>query len=322
MVKKTKSILEKNSRAALPEEYTQTLVELKRQIQEAQIKAISSVNRELLKLYWSVGKIIVDRQKRSGWGSSVIEQLAKDLQNEFPSVKGFSRTNIFRMRAFYLAYEKVPAPPGQFEELPVFSIPWWHNVVLLERVKNNEQRMWYAQKAIECGWSANMLDTWIKSDLYSRQGKAITNFKRTLPAPHSDMVQQSFKDPYLFDFLTLADDHIEQDLEKGLIDHTEKLLLEMGKGFALVGRQYHLEVDEKDYYIDLLFYHVKLKCYVVVELKAREFDPRDAGQINFYLSAVDDLLRDSETSQRLGYFFVKLRKILQQSMLYVILRHQ
>ena len=238
----------------------------------------------------------------------LLKNWPKILQNEFPGLSGFSRTNVFNMRAFYLAYAKVQQAAGQLDEVPFFSIPWWHNVILITKLKDNEQRLWYAQKAVEHGWSRTMLEHWIKSDLYKREGKVITNFKHTLPMPHSDMAQQSFKDPYGFDFLTLKEKHLEQDLEQGLIDNVQKLLLEMGKGFALIGRQYHLEVEGDDYYIDLLFFHVKLKCYVVVELKARAFDPRDVGQLNFYLSAVDDLVREPDHNPTIGLLLCKTKK--------------
>jgi predicted nuclease of restriction endonuclease-like (RecB) superfamily len=212
------------------------------------------------------------------------------------------------MRAFYLAYEKVSQAVTHIEKLPIMQIPWGHNVVLLLTLKDTKERIWYAQKSIEYGWSRSMLETWIKSHLFRREGKAITNFVKTLPSPQSDIAQQSFKDPYIFDFLTLHKNHLEHDLEQGLIDHVQSLLLEMGKGFALVGRQYHLKVDDNDYYIDLLFYHVILKCYVVVELKARAFDPRDVGQLNFYLSAVDDLISKPDDKPTIGLILCKTKK--------------
>jgi len=298
----------KKDRSLEFKEYAQVLVDIKKRVSEAQIKAALAANKELLKLYWDIGQIISEKQKTNGWGSGTIEKLAEDIQKEFPGMTGFSRRNIFRMQAFFLAYTKVSQGVALIAELPVFNIPWGHNVVLITKIKDTEERMWYAKKAIENGWSRSILEMQIESDLYNRQGKAITNFKKTLPAPQSDIVQQTLKDPYIFDFLTLQDEHVEQDLEQGLINNVQKLLLEMGKGFALVGRQYHVEVDEKDYYIDLLFYHTKLKCYVVVELKAREFDPRDAGQINFYLSAVDDLVRDKEDKPTIGLLLCKTKK--------------
>lgn len=178
----------------------------------------------------------------------------------------------------------------------------------MHKIKNQEERFWYAQKAIENGWSRSMLETWIKSKLHLRQGKAITNFKRTLPVPHSDMAQQALKDPYLFDFLTLQEEHFERDFEQGLIDHIQKFLLELGKEFAFVGRQYHLEVDGDDYYLDLLFYHLKLRCYVVIELKSTTFKPEYAGKLNFYLSAVDDLLRHKDDNPTIGLLLCKTKK--------------
>lgn len=212
------------------------------------------------------------------------------------------------MRAFYASYEIVAQPARQLGELPIFNIPWFHNVVLLQKIKNTEERLWYAERAALHGWSRGLLETRIKSGLYKREGKAVTNFQATLPKPHADMAQQALKDPYVFDFLTLHDEHIEHDLEQGLIAHVQKLLLEMGKGFALVARQYHMTVEDEDYYIDLLFYHVQLKCYVVVELKARAFNPRDVGQLNFYLSAVDDLVRGTGDNPTIGLLLCKTKK--------------
>jgi len=209
-------------------DYVQTLQDLKKKIQEIQITATMAVNKELIKLYWYIGKTIVERQKENAWGVNIIERLVKDLQKAFPGLGGFSRTNVFRMKAFFEAYEKVPQAVGLLENLPIFNIPWGHNVILIEKIKNFKLRLWYAQKAIENGWSRNILETWIKSDLYHRQGKAITNFSKTLPSPHSDMAQQSLKDPYLFDFLTLQEEHLERDVEQGLIDHVQKFLLELG----------------------------------------------------------------------------------------------
>lgn len=286
-------------------EYVQTLTELKQRIQEAQIKAAFAVNKELLKLYWSIGKTIAEKQETLGWGTKVIDQLVKDLQKAFPGIQGFSRSNISYMRAFFVNYAIIQQPAGQLEELPIFNIPWFHNVIIFQKIKDPKERLWYAKKSIEYGWSRSMLETWIKSDLYHRDGKAKTNFSKTLPLPQSDMAQQSLKDPYIFDFLTLHKEHLEKDLEDGLISHVEKLLLELGKGFALMGRQHHLIVSDEDYYIDLLFYHTKLKCYVVVELKAQAFNPKDIGQLNFYLSACDDILRDATDNPTIGLLLCK-----------------
>lgn len=305
MIKSTKKIA-----TITDSNYAQAFLHIKKQIQEAQVKAALSVNTELIKLYWSIGKMISEKQKANSWGTKIIEQLARDLQKSFPGIEGFSRTNVFRMRAFFLAYSEVPQAVGQIDLLPFFSIPWGHNAVILEKVKNNDERIWYAQKTIENGWSRSTLEMWIKSDLFHRKGKAVTNFHVTLPMPQSDMAQQALQDPYIFDFLSLHESYQERDIEKGLIYHIQKFLLELGQGFAFIGQQVHLEVDEKDYYIDLLFYHTKLHCYIVVELKAREFDPRDTGQINFYLSAVDATLRTSHDNPTIGLLLCKSKKKL------------
>ncbi len=291
---------EKKQFSVATEEYIEMLLGIKKRVKDAQIKAVLSANKELVRLYWDVGKTILERQNEYGWGAKIIDQIAKDLKSAFPGISGFSRTNIFRMRAFYEAYKKVPQAVGQIEELPFFQIPWGHNVLLLERLKSEEERLWYASKAIEYGWSRSILGSWIKSDLYSREGKAVTNFRQTLSSPNSDMAQQSLKDPYLFDFLTLDKGYRERDVEQGLMNHIEKFLLELGEGFAFVGRQYHLVVGGSDYYLDLLFYHIKLRCYVVIELKAAEFIPEHAGKLNFYLSAVDDLLRREGDNPTIG----------------------
>ena len=196
MPKKTKKIIRK-SEQIIVKDYVQTLAALKKKIQEAQVRAAFAANKELLKLYWEIGETISEKRKKDGWGSKTIEKLAEDLQNEFPGISGFSRSNVFRMYAFYAAYEIVAQPVRQLEELPILHIPWFHNILLLQKLKNNEERLWYAQKAIEHGWSRILLETWIESDLYHREGKATNNFKKTLPSPHSDMAQQSFKDPYI-----------------------------------------------------------------------------------------------------------------------------
>jgi len=302
-----KSIPSKRTPPSTIKEYAQTLADIKKHIKEAQVKAALSANKELLKLYWYIGQTIAEKQSTSNWGSSIIEKLAKDLQNSFPGLAGFSRANIFKMRAFYLAYEKVSQAVRQFDELPILNIPWGHNVIIITKAKNNEERLWYAQRTIDNGWSRNLLEMAIKSNLYKREGKAITNFKQTLPAPQSEAAQQSLKDPYLFDFLSLTAEYDERDIEQGLIDNVQKMLLELGKGFAFVGRQYHLEIGNADFYIDLLFYHYKLRCFVVVELKAREFDPRDTGQLNFYLSAVDDILRHEGDNPTIGLLLCKTK---------------
>ena len=290
-------------------EYTHVLGDLKNRVDQAQTKAILAANQELLKLYWDIGQIIHHQQKVNGWGSNIIEKLADDLQKSFLGISGFSRRNIFRMQAFFVAYELVPQAVALITDLAIFNIPWGHNAVILEKIKNTEERLWYAQKTVTNGWSRTTLEMQIKPKLYKQEGKAITNFTKTLPMPQSALAQQSLKDPYIFDFLTLQQDYLERDVEQGLIDNIQKLLLELGKGFAFIGRQYHITLSNKDYYLDLLFYHYKLRCFVVVELKAGEFDPRDAGR-RIYFSAVDNQIKGPDDAQTIGILLCKTKDSL------------
>ncbi len=306
----TKSLAKLDSNVLATTGYREFLNELKAKIRNAQLKAAIAASRELIQLYWDLGKNIVEKQEKEGWGSKVLERVARDLQTEFPGVEGFSRANMFRMRAFYLAYSNCLTAVRQLQDNPLapfFNIPWGHNFVLLDKLKSFEERMWYAKKVIEFGWSRSMLAIWIENDLYRREGKAITNFKTTLPALQSDLAQQTLKDPYVFDFLTLHKEHLEKDLENGLVNHIQKFLIELGQGFAFMGRQYLLTVSEQPFYIDLLFYHVKLRCFVVVELKAKAFKPEDAGQLNFYLSVVDDMIKHQTDNPTIGILLCKNR---------------
>ena len=305
MAKKSVPTIKKGEVSA--SNYKKFITSLNSKIRSTQIKGAIAVNRELIKLYWDIGEDIVEKQEREEWGSKVLEKVSKDIQKEFPGVEGFSRTNLFRMKAFYTAYAKVPQVVGQLEQLPIFSIPWGHNIILLESLKQTEERLWYASKAIEHGWSRSMLTIWIENNLYRREGKAITNFEAALPAPQSDLAQQSLRDPYIFDFLTLHKDHLEKELEEGLVKHIQKFLIELGQGFAFVGQQYPIKAGEKDLYIDLLFYHLKLRCYVIVELKAREFDSHDVGQMSAYLSAVDDQLRHEDDKPSIGIILCRTK---------------
>jgi predicted nuclease of restriction endonuclease-like (RecB) superfamily len=308
--KKTQTKKEKQP-ASLPSSYPQILKNIKVRIHEAKVKASLNVNQELIKLYWEVGQIISEKQKNEKWGSGVIDKLGKDLQKDFPGIEGFSRGNIFFMRSFYLAYQKVQQAARQFETLPIFHIPWWHNVILLTKLKDNGQRLWYAKRAIEKGWSRSNLEMWIESNLYDREGNSITNFETTLPKPDSDIAQQLMRDPYCLDFLMLSEEAKEKEIEQGLMDHLQKFLLELGEGFAFVGRQYPLCVEGETYSIDLLFFNLKLRCYVVVELKAREFNLRDTGQMHFYISAVNDMLRHPEDRPTIGILLCKSKKKLK-----------
>lgn len=295
------------SALALPESYPLLLQDIKNRIRESQIKAALAVNQELLRLYWWVGREIVTRQGAEKWGSSVLERLCKDVQADFPGLGGFSRSNLFRMRAFYVAYSKVAQPARQLEDPPEFclGIPWWHNVILIEKVKNLNEREWYARKTVENGWSRNVLELWIESDLYQRQGKALTNFQKALPAVQSDLAEQIVKDPYSFDFLAFTEEAREKEIEKGLMLHLQQFLLELGSGFAFVGRQVPIRVGNEEFYLDLLFYHIKLRCYFLIELKAGKFKPVDAGQIDFYLAALDDKFRNPGDNPAIGLILCK-----------------
>ncbi|MFZ0962057.1 MAG: PDDEXK nuclease domain-containing protein [Terriglobia bacterium] len=284
----------------LPEGYDWFLNGLKDRVRAAQLRASLSINRELVLLYWGIGRDILARQKEQGWGARVVDQLAADLRKEFPDVTGFSPRNLKYMRAFAEAW-----PAEQIVQQLVAQIPWGHNVRILDHVKSATEREWYVRATIQNGWSRNILVHQIESSLYSRQGKAPTNFTRTLPAPQSELAQQVIKDPYTFEFLTLAEEAHERDLERALIDHLRDFLLELGVGFAFVGSQYPLEIGDQEFRIDLLFYHLLLRAYVVVDLKAQDFKPEFSGKMNFYLSAVDDLLRHPDDQPSIGMILCK-----------------
>jgi predicted nuclease of restriction endonuclease-like (RecB) superfamily len=294
--------LERSSGDIIPAGYVELLDTLKTRIRTAQTRAALAANRELIQLYWEIGKEIIERQQAEGWGTAIIERLATDIQRAFPGIAGFSPRNIWRMRAFYLAYrdeelsQVATELPGRTPPVFALALPWFHNVVIVESVKDPIQRCWYAGQALEHGWSRNILAIQIKSNLYARKGKA----EATLPPPQSDLAGEALKDPYLFDFLILADAARERELEEKLVTHLARFLLELGAGFAFIGRQVRLDIGGQEYYLDLLFYHTRLHCYVVVELKAGEFRPEDAGKLNFYLSAVDDRMRTSQDQPTIG----------------------
>ena len=292
----------KENTLAIPSDYQEFLANLKARIRSTQIQAAVSVNQYLILLYWQIGQDILNRQKEQGWGAKVIDRLAKDLRAEFPEMKGFSTRNLKYMRAFAEAY-----PEKTFVQAAPAQITWYHNTTLLDKVSSPDERIWYIHKTIENGWSRDVLVHQIESGLYKRQGKAITNFNRTLPASQSELAQQLIKDPYIFDFLGIGEEARERELEGALLSQLSKFLLELGIGFAFVGRQYHLEVGGDDYYIDLLFYHVRLRFYIVIELKIGEFQPEYAGKVNFYLSAVDDLLRHPDDRPSIGLILCKAR---------------
>ncbi|MBN1165672.1 MAG: DUF1016 family protein [Methanospirillaceae archaeon] len=279
----------------IPSDYPTFLTDLKNRIRQAQLKATISVNRELILLYWQIGKDILTNQEILGWGAKVIDQLSQDLRTEFPDMKGFSVRNLKYMQAFAATY-----PDPEFVQQVAAQLPWFHICLLITRIKNPNERLFYLNQAIEHGWSRSILTHQIDLNLYDRQGKAITNFSHTLRSPASDLARETLKDPYIFDFLTLSEEAQERDLEDALISHIQQFLLELGIGFAFLGRQYPLTVGDQDFYLDLLFYHTRLHCYVVIELKAHEFKPECAGKLNFYLSAVDDLIRQEGDNPTIG----------------------
>jgi len=283
-----------------PTGYDAFLRDIKERVQTARFRAALAVNSELVLLYWGIGRDLSERMQQHGWGAKVVDQLAADLRRELPDMHGFSLRNLRYMRSFAEAW-----PDEVILQQAAAKLPWFHNCILLDKVKTDAVRLWYTHAAIENGWSRNVLVLQIESRLYERQGKATTNFDRVLPAPQSDLARELLKDPYNFEFLTLQHDAEERAIERALVTHIQNFLLELSAGFAFVGRQYHLEIDQEDFYIDLLFYHLKLRCYVVIELKNGKFKPEFAGKMNFYLAVVDDLLRHPDDAPSIGLILCK-----------------
>ncbi len=308
-------------------EYKGWISEIKFRIQQSQIKASLSVNSALILLYRDLGKMIVEKQSTTNWGDGLINQLAINLKSEFPHLGGFSRENLYYMKRFYLAYiepdtyrskstnqldvVKVEQLVPQMQNTEILKlalcIPWGHNVVIMKKIKDQGQSLFYIQQTIENNWSRSVLQMQIESNLFGRQGKAVNNFAITLPKPQSDLANQILKDPYNFNFLTLEKDVQELELERQLVKNITQFLLELGKGFAYMGRQYQLQVGTKEYRIDLLFYHVKLKCFVVIELKTKEFEPEFIGKLNFYLSAIDTQVKTPEDSPTIGILLCRTK---------------
>lgn len=304
--------------------YKQWLAELKGKIRSVQIKATVAVNKELILFYWELGKMISEKQ--TAWGSKFLENLSADLKDEFPDMKGFSVSNLKYTKLFYEFFNsqtlnknpigqqavdefqnlknkeiiKSQQAVGEIVILQISQIPWGHIILIITKIKDYRTALFYIQKTIENNWSRDTLATQIKTKLHERTGIAITNFSNTLPEPFSELAQQTLKDPYVFDFLQLIENYKEKDIENQLVNHIRKFLLELGKGFAFVGQQYHLEIAKKDYYLDLLFYHIRLKCYVVIELKNTAFIPEYTGKLNFYLSAVDTMLKADDDKPTIG----------------------
>lgn len=287
-------------KAIIPADYPAWLADLKQQIQSAQQRAALAVNRELVLLYWQIGQDILERRSEQGWGTKIIEHLARDLTVAFPNMKGFSRRNLLYMRSFAEAW-----PDREFVQQAVAQLPWGQNLLLLTKLKTREEREWYAAKAIENGWSRTVMWHHISTQLQQRSGQAVTNFAARLPAADSELARQTLKDPYLFDFLGVSEQAHERDIEEAMTRHVTKLLMELGEGFAFAGRQVNVEVEGQDFYIDLLFYNYRLHRFLVVELKAGEFKPEHAGQLNFYVTLVDEQIKSDEDKPTLGLLLCK-----------------
>lgn len=282
-------------------QYNEIFQNIKNEILSSQYQAMQAINKQLIYMYWHIGKIILNN---SVWGNKFIDNLSIDLKLEFPDIKGFSVRNLKNMKKFAEEYQDF-----EFVQSVTAQITWTHNVLLLDKIKDIEIRKWYINETVKNGWSVNILEMQINSKLYERQvsNEKISNFQNTLPDIQSDLAIQTMKDPYLFDFISLKGKVKELEIENAMIDRIKDVLIELGNGFAFVGNQYKLTVGDKDYFIDLLFYHLKLKCYIVVELKAREFEPTDAGQLNFYLSAIDDLVKDKTDNPSIGLLLCKTK---------------
>jgi predicted nuclease of restriction endonuclease-like (RecB) superfamily len=284
----------------LPEGYSDFIEQLKERISQERIKTLFSANTAMILLYWEIGNSILQRQQNEGWGAKVIDRMSYDLQQAFPDMQGFSPRNLKYMRKFAEAWTDF-----QIVQRTVALIPWRSNITLLDKLKDQKTRLWYAQKTIENGFGKDMLVFQIESQLHKRQGAALHNFDKSLPPTDSDLTAQVFKDPYIFDFLGTANPRKEAELEQKLIDHIQKFLLELGQGFAFVGRQVHLELGGKDFYLDLLFYHLKLRCYVVIELKTGEFEPGFVSKLNMYQNVVNDALKHPDDKPSIGLLLVK-----------------
>lgn len=292
------------------DEYRSWFVGLKQQIRQSQIKASIKVNTELLKLYWRMGKEISEKRMDSKWGTGFFDKLSQDLKREFPDMSGFSATNIKYMKRFYMFYNQYDIIRQQLvDELEsnIFKIPWGHSIYIISKCRTIDEALFYVNQTIDNGWSRAILEHNIDSDLYKRKRNAISNFSNVLPDIQSDLANQILKDPYNFDFLTITNDYNEKELEKALTDNITNFLLELGKGFAYVGKQIQLEVGGKMFFTDLLFYHLELRCFVVIELKNRDFDPSFLGQLNFYVSAVNHIMKKETDSPTIGLLICKTK---------------
>jgi predicted nuclease of restriction endonuclease-like (RecB) superfamily len=283
------------------QQYIKWLTGIKRQIKDAQLKVAVSVNTQLMQLYWTLAKEIVHKQQEAKWGDAILEQLAIDLKLGFPDINGFSKRNLYAIRQWFLFY----SPISEFVPQPVAQIPWGHNRLIISKVRNTEEALFYCNAVVGNNWSREQLEIQIKNNYYQAKGKSVTNFKNTLPEIQSQLAIETLRNPYNFDFLGLENDALEREIENAMMQHITRFLLEMGKGFAFVGRQYSIIVSENEYFIDLLFYHLHLRCFVVVELKSGKFRPEYAGKLNFYLSAIDSQLKHTDDHPSIGLILCK-----------------
>ena len=293
------------ARSDLPRDYAAVLNAIKFRVRRERVRTVRAANSSMIMLYWEIGTMILKRQRREGWGAKVIDRLGVDLRNAFPEMNSFSARNLLSMRNFADTYRE-----PEIVKQAVSQLPWGHVLRLMQLVKDAPTRLWYARACVREGWGRAALEKQVRTRAHLRHGKAVNNFLATLPPVESDVAAQAFKDPYLFDFLGTADPRREREVERALVDHIQRFLIELGAGFAFVGRQVHLEVEGTDYYIDLLFYHLKLRCYVVVELKAGPFEPSFVGQLNLYLSAADDLLRHPDDRPTIGLLLCRSKSRL------------
>lgn len=288
-------------------EYRDWIKALKSKIYDTKRKVALSINSQLLELYWEIGKDIVERQENSDWGSKLIEQTATELKHEFPEIKGFSRRNLYAIRQWYKFYSK----EYSFVPQSVAQIPWGHNRLIITKIKNVDEALFYCNETIKNGWDRDTLEIQIDNDFYNKKGKAVTNFSETLPEKQSKLAVETLKDPYNFDFLGLHDDALEKSIEDELVKHITEFLLELGQGFAFLGHQYKIEISETDYFIDMLFYHMELRSYIVIELKAGKFKPEFTGKLNFYLSAVDSQLKKQDDNKTIGILLCKKKERIE-----------
>lgn len=292
-------------------DYKAWVTEIKQHIRQSQFKAAVKVNTELIRLYWTLGKDIVERQSESAWGKGFFNELSQDLKDAFPDMEGFSVTNLKYMKRMYLFYSQSDIIRQQLadelQEYLLFSIPWWHHVVLMTKCNTIEEALFYMKKIVENGWSRNVLMNFIEADLYKAEGKAITNFASCLPNPQSDLAQQTLKDPYNFDFLSMRSGYIERELEDALTENITKFLLELGNGFAYIGRQVRLEIGTEEYFIDLLFYNYKLRCFIVTELKTGKFKAEYVSKLGLYVSAVNHQMRHKDDNPTIGLLICKTK---------------